>query len=36
MKSLQKKKQEKKQNPLEGGENCKEKVPEVINYSSLY
>ena len=36
MKSLQKKKQEKRQNLSEDGENCKEKVLEDINYSSLY
>ena len=36
MKSLQKKKQEKRQNLLEDGENCKEKVPEDIKYNSLY
>ena len=36
MKRLQKKKPEKRQNQSEGGENCKEKVLEDINYSSLY
>ena len=30
------KKQEKRQNLSEDGENCKEKVLEDINYSSLY
>ncbi len=36
MKSLQKKKQEKRQNLLEDGENYKEKVLEDIKYNSLY